>query len=174
MVTIKSVLKAKILVKFMGKTTDFFLQTLSSTKTWLPVVFPTPFPAPPICIAYTADAKKKSGSRNVTSTGAEISAEASPVRLMLAEDNGHAAAGNAPESESGTHTVTTGKTFEPVPFSASFPVPPIIICGYVGNTAGGKKVSHRNVTNSSFEISNEEDGGTTAWFAICPPGPYSA
>ena len=155
----------------MSRETDAFQGAVSSTKAWEAKTWPTAFAAAPIAVIIAIAEKKKSGVRNVTSTGADVSSEVTDYSMMLAENNGYQDAGNAPESDAGKEVITNAKSFQSASFNGTFTSAPIVICGYEGSTAGGKKVSQTNVTTTGFDIANEETQATT-WLAV-KQGAYS-
>jgi len=138
-----------------------------ASKIWESETWPTAFNAAPQVYCQSTVDKKKSGVRNITSTGADVSAEAvSAFRIMLAESGYESAVTDAyPERDAGQETITSRKSFQSFTFNSTFGAAPKVICGYEGNTAGGKKFSVDNITTTGGDITNEEDGGITHWLA---------
>lgn len=157
-----------------GKETDFYAATVSVVKVWESETWPTAFSAAPDVICFSVIDKQKSGARNVTSTGGDISCEGTDLRILLVEHNGYQGTpANTPECDSDRDQITQSKVLEAVSFNGTFSAAPRVICGYSGDTAGGKKVSHDNITTTGCDMANEIANDYNYWFAM-PDGDYTA
>lgn len=59
--------------------------------------------------------------------------------------------------DSGVHTITTSKSWEPVVFHDTFPTVPAVVVTKQ-DVAGGKKVGQRDATTTGFDITAEATG----------------
>lgn len=76
----------------LSKHMDSGTHTISQSKTWEAVTFHSTFPTVPkvvVTLHTDADGGKKSGARNVTTTGFEITAEATGPCDWIAREEGY-------------------------------------------------------------------------------------
>lgn len=69
----------------------------------------------------------------------------------------HPGGGLSKHTDSGIHTISTSKTWEPVAFHDTFPSVPVVVVTLHG-VAGGKKSGAGNVTTTGFDITAEATG----------------
>ena len=69
----------------MAKEYDGFNTSVSTVKVFESISWPTAFAAAPHVYCQSTDDKKKSGVKNITTTGADIACETTNLRVMLSE-----------------------------------------------------------------------------------------
>jgi len=148
---------------------DAYDYTVAIVKVIETSTFPTAFDTTPIVICFSDTDKKKSGvDLGVrSSTAADVSCETLGMRIWLITA-GYSAevAGSHPEVDSGIEDVVGSKTFQSFTFNSTFSEAPMVIAGYEGATAGGKKISVKSITTTGGDISNENANEDTSWLAI--------
>lgn len=152
----------------MAIETDFFSTTVTTIKVIETQNWPTAFAVAPIAVSFSTEDKKKSGVENVTTTDFDVSCETLNLHIMACTP-GYAAevADVHPERDAGVENITTAKTFQSFTFNSTFSTAPIVIAGYEGSTAGGKKVSVGSITTTGGDIT-DENGDFVNWIAIVP------
>ena len=155
----------------MGMESDAYDTTVSVIKVWETQNFPTAFGSVPIVVTLSTTDKKKSGVDNRTATDFDISCETTGV-MVFAREAGYDAgsAGNWPESDAGTETISVAKAFQSFTFGGTFATAPSVIVGYGdGTVAGGKKISCKSIRTTGGDIVNETTEGVQ-WIAVIKGG----
>ncbi len=151
----------------MAKEYDGYSTTVAELKVFEAETWPTAFAAAPHVYMQSTDDKKKSGCKNITSTGADIGCETTNLRIMLATTGYEAALTDAyPERDAGSEAISASKTYQSFTFNSTFAAAPEVICGHESATAGGKKFSVENITTTGGDIAGELGSGETVhWLA---------
>ena len=147
--------------------TDLYQTTVSVVKVFEAETWPTAFDAAPGVLLMSTTDKKKSGCKNVTSTGADISCETTDVRVFLTEAGFEAEKADVhPERDAGQEQISSSKVYQSFTFNSTFSSTPIAVGGHEGATAGGKKNSFDNLTTTGGDIAGEVVNEWVNWAAF--------
>ena len=111
----------------MAKEMDSYDTTTAVSKTFEAETWPTAFSTTPqVCLMDMAD-KKKSGCKNITSTGADISCETNDLRIWL-RTQGYSVevTDSHPESDADAEAISASKVYQAASFNSTFDAAPYI------------------------------------------------
>lgn len=147
--------------------TDLYETTVAVVKVFEAETWPTAFGNAPYCILMSTLDKKKSGCKNLTSTGGDISCETTNVRVFLYDGGFEAEKTDVhPERDGGQDQISTAKVYQSATFNSTFSTTPVVLMGHEGATAGGKKTSADNITTTGCDMAGEVTNEYMNWAAF--------